>query len=348
MTTRNSEYQFRTVSPGALTPAEIQSWNLALEGSAEFDSAFYSYGFARACEDIGCDVYITLATNERGALAGVFAFQKKPGFDGIVGLGERPGGSMNDYSGPMVFSEVASVLTETDFIEASGLAAFDISHAPARPSGPGEDVEAADGGPVTCLAQGFTAWWDTFNEEKKSRASDLGRRGRKIERDFGPLCMTLEAEVTAALLDEIIDEKRRQYHQRDASDVFDDDRNYRLIHRLAKGDDPLCRLVVSTLYAGDTWAASHIGLRCGSVLHYWFPVFNEDLKRSSPGRLLILEMLRAMPQSGLDLLDYGLGESRTKLEFANEVRPFIKGSWVARGAGGVLASGFQRLRWRFG
>lgn len=341
-------HRFETKRPSEIGAREITAWNEALDLSTTCDSAFYSYGFARAAEEAGFDAWVTLALSEEGEFAGVLAFQKASGLTGTLGFGLRVGGEMSDYCGPLLKNEAGNGLSLQEIFQASGLKLFEISHAPSRPTGAGEDLIADDGGPVTRLSNGFEPWWASFSEEKKSRATDLGRRVRKIEREFGPLRLKLNADITTALLDEVIEEKCRQYRARDAVDVFEVEANRKLLHALAQQEDPRCQLVISTLHAGDTWAASHIGLRCGSVLHYWFPVYNDDLKRSSPGRLLILEMLRAMPDEGLDLLDYGLGEGRTKMEFANEVRPFVKGSWTASGLGGLAARSWQSLMWRFG
>ena len=341
-------YQFETKRPGELTEAKIVAWARALDDAVDCDSAFYSYTFAKAAQDVGFDVHVTTACNGAGELAGLFAFQKNPGLEGGLGLGQRVGGEMSDYSGPLLAKQPAGTLSPSDFFEASGLKRFEIDHVPGGPPGGGEDLVDAPGGPVTSMASGFDEWWARFSEERKSRATDLARRRRKIEREYGDLRFVLEVDKTDELLDKIIDEKCRQYRERGATDVFENAQNRKLLHQLSREDHRQCTLVLSTLYAGETWAAFHIGLRCGPVFHYWFPVFNDDLKRMSPGRLLILEMLRAMPGGGMNLLDYGLGESRTKLEFANGTRRFVKGSWSAAGVGGLVARSFQSLKWRLG
>jgi CelD/BcsL family acetyltransferase involved in cellulose biosynthesis len=348
MMANTSGYLFETKSPDELTDGDIAAWDLLLDASKDHDSAFYSSAWARACAAAGFDVRVTLARGEGGELVGAFAFQKCSGIAGLIGLGERPGGAMSDYFAPIIAQPDTAKLSPQDMFGASGLSRIDLSHVPARATGRGEDLIADESGPVTRMGDGFETWWERFGEEKKSRATDLGRRTRKIEREYGDLRLVLDAVKTADLLDSVIDEKRRQYSARGASDVFDIAANRALLHALLQEDDPRCQLVISTLHAGETWAASHIGLRCHSVLHYWFPVYNEDLKRSSPGRLLILEMLRAMPDAGLDLLDYGLGEGRTKLEFSNGLRPFVKGSWRTPGPRGLAAQGFQSVKWRLG
>lgn len=328
--------------------ADVDAWNSALDASTNCDSAFLSHAYACAAEDVGFDVRVTVARNADGRPEGFLVYQRRTGLEGFFGIGERAAGSMTDYFSPVLTVSAEGSLVMEDFLEQTGLALFEISHAPKRASGQLKNVEDDGGGPVTQMPDGFEKWWAWYSEERESRARDLGRRRRKIEREFGPLQFSLDAGRSPALLEEIIEEKRRQYRQRSVSDALSDDRSTRLIHRLAAEEDKRCRILVSTLHAGDSWAASHIGLQCNSALHYWFPVFNDELKRASPGRLLILEMLRAMSKDGLSLLDYGQGESRTKMEFANNVRPFVKGIWRSNGPRGLAAQAMLSINWRLG
>ena len=53
-----------------------------------------------------------------------------------------------------------------------------------------------------------------------------------------------------------------------------------------KTADPHCTGVLSTLYAGDTWLASHLGVMSRSVFHHWFPVYNTEWAKCSPGHIL--------------------------------------------------------------
>ena len=72
---------------------------------------------------------------------------------------------------------------------------------------------------------------------------------------------------------------------------------------------------MSVLYAGDTIAAVHIGMRSRSVLHYWFPTYNPDLQKYSPGSIILLRMAEAAATGGITRLDLGHGDERYKLRF---------------------------------
>jgi CelD/BcsL family acetyltransferase involved in cellulose biosynthesis len=71
------------------------------------------------------------------------------------------------------------------------------------------------------------------------------------------------------------------------------------------------------LYAGDVVAALHLGLRSGQVWHSWFPAYNPDLDRYSPGLVLMLELAAAAASAlGIREIDLGKGEARYKLALA--------------------------------
>jgi CelD/BcsL family acetyltransferase involved in cellulose biosynthesis len=75
--------------------------------------------------------------------------------------------------------------------------------------------------------------------------------------------------------------------------------------------------VLSSLYAGDTLVAAHLGMRSDHVLHHWFPAYDSSLKTYSPGLLLLLKMLEHAPAAGVTMLDFGQGMPEYKARFAN-------------------------------
>jgi CelD/BcsL family acetyltransferase involved in cellulose biosynthesis len=70
--------------------------------------------------------------------------------------------------------------------------------------------------------------------------------------------------------------------------------------------------VLSTLHAGDRLAAAHFGMRSATVWHWWFPVYDPDLSKYSPGILLLLEMAREARGLGIRVIDFGKGDAEYK------------------------------------
>ena len=99
--------------------------------------------------------------------------------------------------------------------------------------------------------------------------------------------------------------------------------------------------MLSSVYAGDRLAAVHFGMRSHAVWHWWFPTYDLDLDKYSPGLILLLELARQAPGLGLIRLDLGRGHARYKTAFASGATPLIEGSieylWS-------LAGSFRRVR----
>jgi len=92
--------------------------------------------------------------------------------------------------------------------------------------------------------------------------------------------------------------------------------------------------------------ASHFGLQCGPLLHYWFPVYDNRFSAYSPGRILYRHILLAAQAHGIECIDRGEGDSPAKRDFANEEHLFLKGL-VGSGFRGQILCLVQRLNWRF-
>lgn len=53
-------------------------------------------------------------------------------------------------------------------------------------------------------------------------------------------------------------------------------------------------------------------MRAGQAPHWWFPVYDKDFARLSPGWVLLREVVRASPELGLSRIDLGRGEDEYK------------------------------------
>jgi len=73
--------------------------------------------------------------------------------------------------------------------------------------------------------------------------------------------------------------------------------------------------MLSVLWAGDTLAAIHMGMRAGPVLHWWFPTYNRALAKYSPGLILLLYVLREAEEIGIKRVDLGKGDELYKRRF---------------------------------
>jgi CelD/BcsL family acetyltransferase involved in cellulose biosynthesis len=87
--------------------------------------------------------------------------------------------------------------------------------------------------------------------------------------------------------------------------------------------------VLSVLYAGDHTVAAHFGLRYQGILHYWFPAFNPDFSKYSPGSILLYYLLSEYSALKYSILDFGPGGEQYKTNMSNSSLPITSGSFEA-------------------
>jgi CelD/BcsL family acetyltransferase involved in cellulose biosynthesis len=87
-----------------------------------------------------------------------------------------------------------------------------------------------------------------------------------------------------------------------------------------------CRGTLSVLYAKGEVVAGHFGLRSKTTWHWWFPAYNPQFEKYSPGLILILKMLENIAQSGTNIIDFGKGDQDYKLHLMNGSIAVAEGS----------------------
>jgi CelD/BcsL family acetyltransferase involved in cellulose biosynthesis len=84
--------------------------------------------------------------------------------------------------------------------------------------------------------------------------------------------------------------------------------------------------MLSLLYAGETLVAGHFGMRSSTVWHYWFPAYDRQFARFSPGLALLLKMAQHAEELGLRCIDLGTGMSLYKKRLMNASVSVAEGS----------------------
>jgi CelD/BcsL family acetyltransferase involved in cellulose biosynthesis len=156
---------------------------------------------------------------------------------------------------------------------------------------------------------------------------DKRRRQRQLAEQVGPLSFSLSADPD--LLETIIAEKRAQWRRTGQHDVFSADWTQALLRRLARDPDDDFGLRIAVLKAGDKIVAAEAGLLSGSVYHLWFPIYDPDFARYSPGALMTLETLRGLAEQGVAFADFGPGAEDYKRAFADEGGQVVEGDVTA-------------------
>ena len=326
---------------GALTSDEIKHWEDLCDSQASLASPFLSPHYALAVGRVRPGVHVSILS-AGGHTVGYFPFQFASTLDRALLTAERIGGNMTDCFG--IVAESGRVIEPRNLLRKAGLRAMLFSHLhPAQM----QYGLASDSAEVNYLIElDGRDYWKKIREKRKKFAADTERCLRNVRREVGALKFCLQETNFPNLLAELIRLKRRQYAMAGISDALRETWTRDLLFLLAKTTKPTCSGIMSTLYAGDQWLASHFGLRSQTVLHYWFPVYNRALSRFGPGRLLLKSLIEAAPDIGIRTIDQGAGDAPSKRLICNHEEFCYRGGWYVPGLRSVVYRAWCSAIWR--
>ena len=137
------------------------------------------------------------------------------------------------------------------------------------------------------------------------------QKTRKMAREVGDVTLEMDCR-DPALLRQTIAWKRQQYNRTNILDLFSPDWTRRLVEHLFENETDEARGILSVLRAGDEVVAAHFGMIEGDLLHYWFPAYNHEYSRYSPGTALFKAVIRDASSHGISCVDMGYGEQPYK------------------------------------
>jgi CelD/BcsL family acetyltransferase involved in cellulose biosynthesis len=329
--------------PSALGHAETDSWRRMLAATPSLRRAFLTHTFALACERATGRAWVAVLYDRTG-LRGFLPFQFSSRWHQVIGLAERIGGNLSDATGLVAWPGFH--IDPTTMLQRAGLASLLVSHLVAGQEEFGLQAGAYQTGRITELAGGAAAYFAALLQRDRLLVRDTERRLRKAEKTHGALRLTTMEHIPFAKITQLIAEKREQYRRTRVPDAFTDGRNLRLIAAMNEAPAAECRLTLSRLEGGEHILAQHLGPRHHDVLSHWFPVYNNEMRNVSPGRLLLWRMIERADEDGITLIDYGEGDALYKRELATAATRYGRAAWYSGGAYALLARSWQSVAWR--
>jgi CelD/BcsL family acetyltransferase involved in cellulose biosynthesis len=329
------------VVPGtAMTTAQSAAWDQMCMGYSHLDSPFYSPHYTLAVAAVRPLVYVC-EIKAGTETVGFFPFQFRNSWYRVLGSAERIGEEMTDYFG--LIADPNLRCDERQLLRLAKLKHLYFSHLPESHRYTGWTAESPSSGLAIRLDQ---TYWDRLKRVNSKAVKETERLAERLESAYGCLRFCFAESNWELPLRNLIRFKRHQYTRTGRPDLFAERWKRDLLHRLATVKQPSCRGILSTLYAGDTWVAFHFGLRNQHTLHYWFPVYNRELKKFSPGRQLERLIIQHAPHEGIRVVDHGVGESYAKRFVCNAEHLFYRGACFQPGLRSLLARGAWSLNWR--
>lgn len=331
------------VQPDEITEDEQLLWEQFRKDDATLQSPFLSFGYVAAVAQVREGVRVCVI-EEDGRLAAFFPFQLAGPLRTLLGHGEPVGGAMTD-----AFGLIAADRFRTEplaLLRLAGLSCLSFTHLVQAQARFGLTGARAEAGLGIDLAAGPERYWSDLRRTRRHFVDDTARRRTRLAAEMGRLRFQADEADPLPFLEDLMARKTEQYRRTHVGNALAQPWTRDLLRVLARGRQVGCRAILSTLYAGDVWAASHFGLLSGPVLHWWFPVYDPTLAVHAPGRLLLAALIDQSQALGVLRIDRGTGTQPAKRDFANMPQEFSRGAWWRSDPRGILARTELALAWR--
>lgn len=297
-TTVESFMKITTIAGHELGADLAERWAALQRADAALESAYFHPAFTRCAASAKPNVEIAVI-EDAGSVVGFFPFERT-----TPSLGEPVGSFMSDYHGLVTAAETA--VDARDLLRACRLSAWDFSHLPLARLPRGVRAEQVVASPLLDLSDGYAAYVERKRASGSEVISQTNRRERRLAREIGPVRYEAH-ESDPAALDTILAWKSAQYLRTGNPDIFRLSWPRALLAAIHETQMEGFAGTLSTLYAGDRLIAGHFGMRSHSSWHYWFPAYDPEFSKYSPGLILILKMAESAASMGVRMIDLGTG-----------------------------------------
>ena len=310
---------FHLMPAGELSADELQAWSQIQRETPELADPFFRPEFTQAMATVRDDVEVAvLRENDRPVL--FFPFQRQRERRGLP-----VGGPLSNRHGAIASPQTEWSLDE--LMRACRLARWDFDQLPVAQPQFGAHHWTCRESRYLDLSNGFDAYIERRRRHVAKHIAKIFSRRRKLEQEIGPV--RLERHTPdRELLQRMIEWKSAQYRQSRLFDVFSLDWTKQLLELLLDHSTGELETVLSVLFVADEPAAISLGLQSGRTFHGWFTSYDRRFATFGPGILLMLELARALAETGTHRLELGAGKESYKKRLASAAVPVAKGSVV--------------------
>lgn len=304
------------ISGKSLTPEHFLLWSHIQQSNPALTNPYFCPEFTSAVAAVRDDVWVGIL-EQAGEIVGFFPFQR-----GKLPIGQPVGYLLCDYQGAIVKPGVNWDAAE--LLHGCGLKIWNFDNLIASQLPFQRFHKLKTESLLIDLSDGYAAY-ESAQKVKSDWIQQANRKRRKFEREVGKLRFEPHV-VDASLLRQLMRWKSEQYAQLGTFDRFQIEWIVRLIERLHTTKNETFAGILSVLYVDDEIAALHFGMRSQSVWHIWFPTYNPEFQKYSPGLIMLLTMVETAESLGIQTLDMGKGDEAYKQRVINKTIPLAEGS----------------------
>jgi CelD/BcsL family acetyltransferase involved in cellulose biosynthesis len=300
-------------------PADlIVQWNNWASPQGKLISPYFRFEFAETISLARPDVQVAII-EEGGDVIGFFPHHTPR--SGVV----RPvGAPMSDYQG--IIAAPDQNIDPLAVIRATGASAtvFDNWYSPLGSDRVGRRNRS--GSVIVDLADGAEAYFDRQRSSFKNHFKKIARRHRAAERELGPVRVEL-GDAEGKSFDTLLKWKQKQYRDTGKLNVFGIEWVRTALNNFRRREGQEFSGLTASLWFGDRLAAVEFGLAAEDVYHSWFPAYDPEFAKYSPGLLLLHGLFEKAATRSRTRIDLGRGGAEYKKYYASYEVPLDSG-WM--------------------
>ena len=324
-----------TVRPEALSAAQLAAWNDLLATDPRYASPFFHPAYTRLISEVRSQVEVAVFEDGNEPV-GFLPFERHHGH-----VARPLGVKLCDYQGVVMRAGVE--WSPEHLMRESGLSVWHFDHLLAGDPAFDRYTLATEPSPYLDLSAGFEAYVAERRKAGSSQITQGRRKLRKLEREHGPVEFTWHDE-SAEALEKLIEWKAAQRQRTKTVNILKWDWVQQLLDRVRRCEESGFRGVLSTLRVNGKLAAVHLGMMTDGMFHYWFPTYDADYYRYSPGVNLLLAMAERCAEAGIPHFDLGKGDDSYKASFASAAETVAVGAVDLDPLRRVARSGWHHFR----
>lgn len=298
-----SGVRIRVVKTDELGEGEIEAWRELRAKTGALANPFMEPEFTLAVGRVRPAARVAVLW-EDGEPVGFFPYERGP-----LGNGRAIGLGVSDCQGAVL--RAGPAITPRELLRACALSVWEFDNLEAGQGVFQPDAAEEFASPVIDIGAGYAAYEDVLRAQSPKFLKTTLAKERKLGRQVGEVRFVFDERDPAALRT-LMEWKSAQYRRTGRRDRFAKEWINTLVRLLHETRTAGCSGVLSVLYVGDKPVAAHFGLRSRTVLSCWFPAYDPEFAKYSPGLILHLRMAEAAAGSGIGMLDLGRGAAEYK------------------------------------
>lgn len=292
--------------PEELSAQELSLWR-SLTHQTEYASPFFHPTYTQAIAIFRNQVEVAVLT-EGSQPIGFLPFERHAGK-----VGRPLGIKLADFQG--CISQEPIHFEQPGFLKRLNLSQIHFDHL--VHSGPAnESILSQSDSPYMDLSHGYQEYLTARRESGNRSLSQVLRKERKMEREVGPITFQWQ-DMDEQAMHLLFEWKSAQRKATNTADILEFEWVRSFLTHLQQTEQSGMNGALSSLRIHDRVVAVHFGIFTENCLHYWFPTYDYEFHKYSPGLILLLRMAERCAELGISRLDLGKGEDSYKESLAS-------------------------------